>query len=111
MNNIFLDDRGFKDLSNKYDHVLHDINGGPILRKLCHPTPALYADVDPVFHAPFDPSKHEDLMRKDVNLSHLESTLQERIYTIIRKYWSVFSEEGIFVPVKNYKCVINTGLA
>jgi hypothetical protein len=65
MHNVFLDDRGFKDLSDNYDHVLHNIDGGPILRKLRHPMPALNPDVDPVFHAPFDPSKHKDLMRKD----------------------------------------------
>jgi hypothetical protein len=110
MSNVFLDNKGFKNLSDDYDHVLRDINGGPILWKLRHPAPALDADVDPVFHAPFDPSKHEDLMRKDLNLSHLEPTLQERIYAIIWKYWSVFSKKGgVFAPVKNYECVIDTG--
>ncbi len=28
---------------------------------------------------------------------------------LIKKYWSVFHEKGVFVPVKNYKCVIDTG--
>ena len=44
-------------------------------------------------------------------MSHLDPDLQERIYGIIRKYWSVFDEKGVFVPVKNYECVINTGTA
>jgi hypothetical protein len=30
---------------------------------------------------------------------------------LVKKYWSVFNEKGIFIPVKNYKCVINTGNA
>ena len=50
-------------------------------------------------------------MRKDLDLSHLDSNLQEKIYAIIQKYWSVFDEKGVFVPVKNYECVIDTGMA
>ena len=88
-NNVFLDDRGFKDLSDDYDLVLHDVDGGPILRKLRHPAPALDADIDPAFHSPFVPAKHEDQMRKDLDLSHLDPNLQEKIYVIIRKYWSI----------------------
>ena len=109
--NVFLDDRGFKDLSDDYDHVLHDVDGGPILHKLRHPAPALDGDTDPAFHAPFVPAKHEDQMCKDLDLSHLDPNLQEKIYAIIKKYWSVFNEKGVFVPVKNYECVIDTGTA
>ncbi len=83
MNNVFLDDRGFKDLSNEYDHVLCNINGGPILPKLCHPAPALNADIDPVFHAPFVLATHKDQMRNNLDLSHLDFVLQETIYAII----------------------------
>ncbi len=111
MNNLFLDDCGFPDQSNKYDHVLHDINGGPILRKLRHPVPDFDEEVDPAFYAPFVPVKHEDQMRIDLDLSHLDPDLQERIYSIVWKYWSVFDEKGVFVPVKNYKCLIDTGTA
>ena len=110
-NNVFLDDRGFPDQSDDYDHELHNVDGGPILRKLRHPAPALDDDTDPVFHAPFIPVKHEDQMCKELDLSHLDSALQERVYAIIRKYWSVFDEKGGFVPVKKYECVIDTGTA
>ena len=91
--------------------MLHDVDGGPILRKLRHPAPALDAEIDPAFHSPFVPAKHEDQMRKDLDLSHLDPNLQEKIYAIIKKYWSVFDEKGVFVPVKNYECVIDTGTA
>ena len=37
LQNVFLDDRGFPDQSNEYDHLLHNIDGGPVLRKLKHP--------------------------------------------------------------------------
>jgi hypothetical protein len=48
-------------------------------------------------------------MRQDMDLSHLEPALQERVYDIIRRHWSVFDKKGIFVPVKFYQCVIDTG--
>jgi hypothetical protein len=28
---------------------------------------------------------------------------------MIWKYWAVFNNHGVFVPVKNYECKINTG--
>jgi hypothetical protein len=30
---------------------------------------------------------------------------------MIREFWSVFDSKGVFVPVKNYECVIDTGTA
>ena len=51
LQNVFLDDQGFPDQSNNYDHVLHNIDGGPILRKLKHPVPYLHAPVDPAFYS------------------------------------------------------------
>ncbi len=57
----------------------------------------------------FQPSMKQ--LRKDMGLSHLGPALQERIYNIICRHWSVFDEKGIFVPVKHYECVIDTGNA
>ncbi len=42
-------------------------------------------------------------MRKDMDLIHLDSTLYEKIYTIICENWSVFNRKGVFVPVRNYE--------
>jgi hypothetical protein len=111
LQNVFLDNRGFPDQSNDYDHVLHDVDGGPIHWKLCHPQPDLKAAINPSYYSPFVPKKHKALMRKDMDLSHLNPTLQEKIYTIIRDHWSVFDKKGVFIPGKNYECVINTGTA
>jgi hypothetical protein len=63
------------------------------------------------YYSPIFAKKHEDLMRKDMDLLHLDPTLQEKIYTIIHENWSVFDRKGVFVPVRNYECVINTGSA
>ncbi len=96
-------------MSNDYNHVLHDVDGGPILHKLRHPKPDLSAPMDPLYYLPFIPEKHEAIMKHDMDLSHLESNLQERIYNIVRRHWSVFDKKGVFVPVKHYECVIDTG--
>ena len=50
-------------------------------------------------------------MRKSLDLSHLPLDLQNQVYSLIRKFWSVFDEKGFIVPVKNYKCVIDSGTA
>ena len=76
--NIFLDDRGFPDHSDDYGHVRHNIDGGPVLRKLKHPVPDLNAPVDPAFYSEFIPQIHKAPMRQDVNLSHLNPNLQEK---------------------------------
>jgi hypothetical protein len=48
-------------------------------------------------------------MKRDIDLSHLETNLQERMYNVIRCHWSMFDEKGVFVLVKHYECVIDTG--
>ncbi len=111
LQNVFLDNRGFPDQSDEYDHVLHDIDGGLILRKLKRPKPDLNAPPDHAYHLPFIPKKHEAQMHQDMDLLHLSPNLQEQVYGLIREYRSVFNSKGIFIPVKNYECVIDTGNA
>ena len=106
--NVFIDDRGFPDQSDEFDVLLHNIDGGPVLRKLRHPAPPL-DEPDPRFTFPFSEELHGTRMRKDLDLSHLAPDLQKQIYALIVKYWSVFDDRGVFVPVKNYECVIDTG--
>ncbi len=110
VSNIFINDRGFPDKSDHYDNLLHNIEGGPILCKLKHPSPPLN-EVDPKFYSANDESKHDEQLKQDLDFSHLDPHVQEKIYTLVKKYWSVFGEKGIFVLVQNYECVINTGNA
>ncbi len=86
LQNVFLDDRGFPDQSDNYDHLLHSIDSGPVLRRLKHPALDLNAPVDPVFFSEFIPEKHEAQMHQDVDLSHLNPNLQEKIHSMIREY-------------------------
>ena len=106
-----MDNREFPDQSNEYDHLLHSIDGGTVLRKLHHPMPDLNGSVNPNFDHPFIPEEHEDILRRKVDLSHLDPDQQTKVYDLIREFWPVFDEQGVFVPVKNYECVIDTGTA
>ena len=105
-----MDDRGFPDQSDEYDTLLHNVDGGPILRKLKHPAPPL--DVhDPSFHFPFDEALHGERLREQLDLSHLDPSIRLKVTDLIKEFWSVFDERGVWVPVRNYECVIDTGKA
>jgi hypothetical protein len=108
--NVFYDDRGFPDQSHDFDVVLRNIDGGTVFRKRKHPAPAL-GDIAPKFFATYDKSIHGAKRRKELDLSHLLAPVRDKVYRLIQKYWSVFDNKGQFVPVKDYTCDINTGLA
>jgi hypothetical protein len=108
--NVFINDRGFPDQSDEFNVLLHNIDGGPVLRKLKHPPPPLGV-VDPLFSFQYNESVHGAQLYLDLDLSHLDTDLQQMIYVLIIKYWPVFDDRGVFVPVKNYECVIDTGNA
>ncbi len=110
ISNVFIDDRGFPDESDHYDNLLYNIEGRLILRKLKHPLPPL-DEVDPKVYSTYDESKHGEQLKQDLDLSHLDPHIQEKIYALVKKYWSVFDKKGIFVLVQNYECVIDTGNA
>jgi len=108
--NVFADDRGHPNQSNEYDTLLHNIDGGPVLQKLRHPAPPLNK-IDPRFNFAFDNALHGEYLHQQLDLSHLNDAFQTRIYDHVKKYWSVFDDRGVWVPVKNYECVINTSNA
>ena len=81
--NVSADDRGYPDLTDDHDTLLHNINGGTVLRKLKHPAPPL-DEVDPSFTFAFDESLHGERLCQLLNLSHLDDALQDRIYTLVR---------------------------
>jgi hypothetical protein len=108
--NVFINDRGFPDQSDEFDSLLHNVDGGTILRKQKHPAPPLDA-IDTRFHAVYDKKLDGKQLRKNINISHLNASLQSKIYGLIKKYWPVFSAKGQFVPVKDHSCIIDTGTA
>jgi hypothetical protein len=110
--NIFIYDCGFPDLFDEYNMLLHNINGGTVLRKLKHSPPDFDGPPGPLFLFQHNKVQHRLRTCKQLDLSHLDRSLRDRIYALIVKYWSVFDERGVFVPpVRNYKCIIDTGNA
>jgi hypothetical protein len=100
--NVFVNNRGFPDKTEHYDALLRNINGGVILRKLKHPPPSL-DEVDPLFLHRYNKATHGEQMRRNLDLSHLEPHIPNRVYALVMKYWSVFDKNEVFVPVKNYE--------
>jgi len=84
-------------------NFLRNIDGGPILRKLKHPPPPL-DEVDPEFFSAYNESKHGAQFKNDLDLSHLEPATRNRIYELVKKYWSVFDDKDVFVPVNLTRC-------
>ncbi len=109
--NVFIDDRGFPDVSDDFDKLLHNINGGLVLCKLKHPPPDPNGPADLLFSFEYNKVQHSQRLLEQLDLSHLDQALCDQIYALVIKYWSVFDKHGIFVLVCNYKCVIGTGNA
>jgi hypothetical protein len=107
MPNVFVDDRGFPDKSVYYKNLLHNFKGGSILCKLKHPPP-LFDEVDPTFFCAYNKSTLGEQLTRDLDFLHLKPHVHDKVYAIVQKYWSVFNDKGIFIPVKNYECVIDT---
>ncbi len=105
---MFIDNQGFPNQSEENNLLLHDIDGGTILRKLKHPPPPLDV-VDPEFHFPFDEAIHGKCLCAQLDLSQLDPSSQLKVTALVKKYWCVFDERGVWVPVRNYECVIDTG--
>jgi hypothetical protein len=89
--NIFLNNRGFPDHSHKFDVILHNTMGGPILQKRKHPAPPLDA-IDPRFKATYNKAHHGERLRTELNLSHLDPPVRNQVYKLLQKYWSVFDD-------------------
>ena len=51
------------------------------------------------------------VLKEDMNISHLSNFQQNILIAVIKKYWRVFSKEGVTTPVKDYVCEIDTGNA
>jgi hypothetical protein len=108
--NAFYNDWGYPDQSHEFDVILHNIDGGTIVCKRKHPAPPLNK-VDPTFFVKYDKAIHGATLRKFINLLHLLTCVQQQVYCLLQKYWSIFDNKGLFVPVKDYQRVIDTGAA
>jgi hypothetical protein len=108
LQNIFVDNRGLPDQPDEYDTLFHNIDSGTILRKLQHPPPPLDV-VDPAFHFPYEEAIRGDRLWSQLNISNLPPSSWDKVINLGKKYLTVFDGRGVWVSVKNYKCIINTG--
>ena len=46
-------------------------------------------------------------LNKELNLSHPPTNVQKLVRNLVIEYWLFFADKGLFVPVENYKCIID----
>ncbi len=108
--NVFFYNQGFPDESNVYNTLLHSIDGEVIHWRKKFPSPPIDV-VDPVFNWEQSDELHGDKLRTDLDVFHLSPEHAAALIEVINKYWCVFDKHGLFTPVPNYECIINTGTA
>ena len=89
---------------------MHGVDGGRVIRNRKFPTPPL-DDIDPAFRCNFIDELHGPKLDAELDLSHLPVKIKSQVCSLFTQYWSMFADKGLFVPVKNYKCVIDAGSA
>jgi len=88
--------------------MLPEVKAGRLIRKRKHIAPPL-TDIDPNFGVEYDELLHGTMLRTELDVSHLTPPQQAILTALIKKYWRVFSKEGVTTPVKYYECKIDTG--
>ena len=68
--NPLFDDHGHPNPQDEWESMLPEIKAGRLLRKRCHETPRL-DDIDPNFGEKFDEAKHGQMLKDELNISHL----------------------------------------
>ena len=51
-----------------------------------------------MFSFSYDEALHGSRLRKELDLSHLDVKLQQPLYALVQKYWSVFDGMGYGLP-------------
>ena len=74
------------------------------------PTPPIDVN-DLTFNHVFSEELHGELLRAQLDLSHLLPKDANALLAVIKEYWCVFSKRGTFTPIHNYQCIIDTGTA
>ena len=104
------DSRGHPDEETDWESMLPEVKAGKLIRKRKHTAPPI-DNIDPNFGVPYNEAKHGDILRSELDISHLTPSQQITLTDCIKKFWRVFSKEGVTTPVKDYECEIDTGNA
>ena len=81
--------------------MLPEVKAGKLIRKRKYPAPPL-TDIDPNFGVEYNEQTHDAMLRAELDVSHLTAPQQTVLTALIKKYWRVFSKEGVTTPVKDY---------
>ena len=101
--------RGFPDQSAYFDELLHNIDDGTVLCKHLHHDSPL-DDINPKFNVQYNEELHGEKLHKEFRRSPILSDEQNQaILDLIEEFWCVFIGTGLFLPVKDYEYVIDTG--
>ena len=65
--------------------------------------------MDPAFQCTFFEKEHGPKLDKELDLSHLSVGVHVQVRMLFIKYWEVFVDKGLLVPVKDYEYIIDTG--
>ena len=65
--------------------------------------------IDPDFHSIHDEKSHREKLNKELNLSHFPKHVQTLVRNLVINSWLFFADKGLFVPVKDYEYIIDTG--
>ena len=104
------DDHGYPHPGDEWESLLPDVKEGRLIRKRKHSAPNL-TSIDHNFGEEFDESKHGNMLRSDLKISHLTPAQQSALTSVVKRYWHVVSKKGVTTPVKDYVCEIDTGSA
>ena len=88
--------------------MLTEVKAGHLLRKRKHNSPNLQ-EIDPDFGEVYNENKHGEILCAELTIAHLTTFQQSVLTAVVKKYWRVFSKNGVTTPVKYYECEIYTG--
>ena len=83
------DDRGYPDPQDEWDAMLPEVKAGRLIRKRRH-NPLKLQDIDPNFGEEFNEAKHGQMLKDELNISHLSIFQQNLLLVVIKKCWRVF---------------------
>ena len=96
------------DPQDNCEAMLPEVKAGRLIHKQKHAAPPL-TDIDPNSGVEYNEEVHDAMLCDELDVSHQTPSQQTILTALIKKYWRVFSKEGVTSPVKDYECEIDIG--
>ena len=78
------DSRGFPDRQDEFESMLPEVDAGRLIRKRKHVAPPL-TDIDPNFGVEYDELLHGNMLRTELDVSHLTPPQQATLTALIKR--------------------------